>query len=134
MNTQRQIKRSSTDRMIGGVCGGLAQYLGVDSTLVRIGFVLLTLSGVSPLVYLILWVVIPSDASTATSWTQQVQQSVGEIQERATSVVQEVSSQVQKMTGDNSAVGSSGASTSTPATPHAENNEQGPATGPTTRL
>jgi phage shock protein PspC (stress-responsive transcriptional regulator) len=116
--------------MLGGVCGGLAQYLGVDSTLVRLAFVLLAMSGVSPLVYLILWVVIPSDASTAASWTQQVQQSVGEIQERATTVAQQVSSQVQKFSGSSSMP----STTSTPAAPPAQGNDQGPSTGPTTRL
>jgi phage shock protein PspC (stress-responsive transcriptional regulator) len=117
--------------MLGGVCGGLAQYLGVDSTLVRLAFVLLTMSGVSPLVYLILWVVIPSDASTASSWTQQVQQSVGEIQERATTVAQQVSSQVQKFSGSSSSTPST---TSTPAASPTQGHDQGPSTGPTTRL
>ena len=130
MNPQRQIRRSSTDRMLGGVCGGLAQYLGVDSTLVRLAFVLLAMSGVSPLVYLVLWVVIPSDASTASSWTQQVQQSVGEIQERATTVAQQVSSQVQKFSGSSSMP----STTSTPAASPAQGHDQGPSTGPTTRL
>src|ERR671933_1483657 len=119
MNPQRQIRRSSTDRWLGGVCGGLAQYLGVDSTLVRLAFVLLAMSGVSPLVYLVLWVVIPSDASTASSWTQQVQQSVGEIQERATTVAQQVSSQVQKFSG------SSSSTPSTTSTPSAASPTQG---------
>ena len=131
MNPQRQIRRSSTDRMLGGVCGGLAQYLGVDSTLVRLAFVLLAMSGVSPLVYLVLWVVIPSDASTASSWTQQVQQSVGEIQERATTVAQQVSSQVQKFSGSGSSTPST---TSTPAASPTQGHDQGPSTGPTTRL
>ena len=131
MNPQRQIRRSSTDRMLGGVCGGLAQYLGVDSTLVRLAFVLLTMSGVSPLVYLVLWVVIPSDASTASSWTQQVQQSVGEIQERATTVAQQVSSQVQEFSGSSSSTPST---TSTPAASPTQGHDQGPSTGPTTRL
>jgi phage shock protein C len=131
MNPQRQIRRSSTDRMLGGVCGGLAQYLGVDSTLVRLAFVLLTLSGVSPLIYLILWVVVPSDASTASSWTQQVQQSVGEIQERATTAAQQVSSQVQKFSGSSSSTPST---TSTPAASPTQGHDQDPSTGPTTRL
>ena len=131
MNPQRQIRRSSTDRWLGGVCGGLAQYLGVDSTLVRLAFVLLAMSGVSPLVYLVLWVVIPSDASTASSWTQQVQQSVGEIQERATTVAQQVSSQVQKFSGSSSSTPST---TSTPAASPTQGHDQGPSTGPTTRL
>lgn len=39
-----RLYRSRTDRMIGGVCGGLGEYLGVDSTLVRLFFVLLGLA------------------------------------------------------------------------------------------
>jgi phage shock protein C len=56
--------RSAHDRMIGGVCGGLASYFGIDSALVRLVFVLAVLSGVSPLVYLVLWVVMPEEPST----------------------------------------------------------------------
>jgi phage shock protein C len=50
--------------MIGGVCGGLAEYLGLDPALVRLGYVLLSvLSAAFPgiLVYLIAWLVIPRD-------------------------------------------------------------------------
>ena len=123
MNPQRQITRSSTDRMLGGVCGGLAQYLGVDSTLVRLGFVLLTFAGVSPVLYLILWLVMPSESATSANWTQQVQQTFGEIQERATTVAKEVSEQVQKVTAPNQA-----------PTPPTRTENDGPSTGPTTRL
>jgi len=48
--------------MIAGVCGGLAEYLNADPTLVRVGFVLLSLlSAAFPglLVYLVLWLVVP---------------------------------------------------------------------------
>jgi phage shock protein PspC (stress-responsive transcriptional regulator) len=123
MNSNRRLTRSTTDRMIGGVCGGLATYLGVDPTLVRIIFVFLVLSGVSPLLYVVLWVVVPSDTAIGGNWTQQVQQSLGEMQERATTVAHEVSNQVQKLS-------STGAS----QTPPADNSGNGPATGPTTRL
>lgn len=37
--------RSRTDRMVGGVCGGLGAYLGISSTLVRLFFVLIALPG-----------------------------------------------------------------------------------------
>jgi len=48
-NTTRpafRLYRSSTDRMVGGVCGGLAEALDVDVALIRIGLVALTLLGV----------------------------------------------------------------------------------------
>jgi phage shock protein PspC (stress-responsive transcriptional regulator) len=50
--------------MIGGVCGGLAKWLGWDTTIVRVGYVLLSiLSAAFPgiLVYIILWIVMPEE-------------------------------------------------------------------------
>ncbi len=133
MNTNRRLTRSSTDRMLGGVCGGLARYLGVDPTLVRIGFVLLTLSGVSPLAYLVLWVVIPSEGAATASWTQQVQQSIGEMQSRARAVAAQVSSQVQRIAGD-ARTPAPPASGTTMSTPSAAEAQEGPSIGPTTKL
>lgn len=56
----RKLSRSN-DRMIAGVCAGLAEYFGLDTTLVRVGYALLTVftvfSGV--IVYLILMIVMP---------------------------------------------------------------------------
>lgn len=60
MNNKR-LTRSTTDTMIGGVCGGIAETYDLDPTLVRVLFVAAALLGVFPgvLLYLILWVVIP---------------------------------------------------------------------------
>ncbi|HEU5099099.1 MAG TPA: PspC domain-containing protein [Roseiflexaceae bacterium] len=65
MNTQ--LTRSVNDRMIGGVCGGLAAYFNIDSTIVRLVFVLAVLSGISPLVYLVLWIVMPEQKGAASN-------------------------------------------------------------------
>lgn len=56
-----RLKRSRTDKMISGVCGGIAEYLGWDSTIVRILFVILTflLWGGTILLYFILALVMP---------------------------------------------------------------------------
>lgn len=57
---ERRLQRSRTEKMIGGVCGGLAAYFNVDPTLVRVLWVAITLiAGVGILLYLILWVVMP---------------------------------------------------------------------------
>ena len=57
----RPFLRSGADRMAGGVCGGLADYTGIDATLWRVAAVFFTLTGgVGVLVYLLVWVVIPS--------------------------------------------------------------------------
>ena len=55
-------KRStrSNNKMIGGVCAGLAEYLDLDPTIVRIVWVLMVLfAGFGILLYLILWLVMP---------------------------------------------------------------------------
>ncbi len=59
MTNDKRLYRSRNDKMIAGVCGGLAHYLGIDATIVRLIFVVLLLIGVgSPgLIYLILWLV-----------------------------------------------------------------------------
>jgi phage shock protein PspC (stress-responsive transcriptional regulator) len=55
------LKKSSTDKKIAGVCGGLAVRFGIDSTVIRIIFAIATIVGVgSPiLIYLILAIVMP---------------------------------------------------------------------------
>jgi len=56
----RLLRRSRDDRVIGGVCGGLGRYLGVDPVLMRIAFVILAFAGGGGiLVYLVAWVLIP---------------------------------------------------------------------------
>lgn len=60
--SERRLMRSWRDKKIAGVCGGFAEYLEVDSTLVRLVWVLLTFfSGVFPglLVYLLAWLIMP---------------------------------------------------------------------------
>jgi phage shock protein C len=51
-----QLRRSATDRMLGGVAGGLAEYTRIDPLLWRVGFVALALLGPGIVVYALLWV------------------------------------------------------------------------------
>ena len=55
-----ELRRSGTDRWLGGVCGGLAEYSRIDPLLWRVGFVALALLGPGIIVYLLLWVLLPS--------------------------------------------------------------------------
>ena len=56
----RRLYRSRRERMIAGVCGGLAEYFDMDPTWVRIIFILFLLAGGSAfLVYLVMWLVVP---------------------------------------------------------------------------
>ena len=56
----KTLKRS-TDKIVAGVCAGVADYFGLDKTLIRIIYLLLVLfGGVGVLVYIILWIIMPS--------------------------------------------------------------------------
>lgn len=62
MSEIKRLYRSRDNHMIGGVCGGLGEYLGVDPTLIRLGFLLMFLAaGSGPLIYIAMWVVIPEE-------------------------------------------------------------------------
>ena len=58
-NKIKRLYRSRKDKRIGGVCGGLGEYLSIDPTLIRLIWVLLALSGVGILAYFIAWIIIP---------------------------------------------------------------------------
>ena len=58
----KKLKRSRRERMLAGVCGGLAEYFNVDPTWVRLLFiVLLLLGGSAILIYLVLWLIVPQE-------------------------------------------------------------------------
>ena len=59
---QKRLQRSRTEKMIGGVCGGLGEYFGIDPTIVRVLWVVVTLMGGAGFIaYLILWAVMPAE-------------------------------------------------------------------------
>lgn len=58
----KRLYRSRSDRMIGGVCGGLGDYLNIDPTLVRLAFAILALAAGPGLpLYIIMWIVVPEE-------------------------------------------------------------------------
>ena len=62
----KKLIRSRKERMIAGVCGGLAEYFNMDPTLVRIAYVLVSVLSIAfpgILVYIVLWLVIPEAES-----------------------------------------------------------------------
>jgi phage shock protein C len=62
----KRLRRSRKERMIAGICGGLAEYFEVDPTVVRIVYVLVSILSVAfpgILVYIILWIIIPEAES-----------------------------------------------------------------------
>lgn len=55
----KRLYRSKNDRMICGVCGGIAEYFNIDPTLIRLAFVLFGLSGSGILAYFVAAVIMP---------------------------------------------------------------------------
>jgi phage shock protein C len=58
----KKLRRSNKERMIAGVCGGIAEYFDFDPTIVRIVYVLVSILSVAfpgILVYLLLWIIVP---------------------------------------------------------------------------
>ena len=88
----KRLVRSRSDRMLGGVCGGLGEYLGIDPTLVRLFFVLLTFGeGIGVMLYLLLWLLIPAEGSERTgSMEKTIREGAEEIAERARTMSEEI--------------------------------------------
>ena len=60
MASVKRLYRSTKDRILGGVCAGVADYFDVDPTIVRLIWVLLTLAwGAGLLLYIIAWIIVP---------------------------------------------------------------------------
>ena len=80
---QNRMYRSTSDKMLGGVCAGLGKYLRVDVTIVRLFFVVLTMvGGFGPILYFILWSVIPPEGHVEPSGQSEHLDGV-ELKERA---------------------------------------------------
>lgn len=67
----KKLYRSSSDKMIAGVCGGIAEYSDIDPVWIRLGFILLLFAnGIGFLIYIISWLIIPQDPSKKNTNTQ----------------------------------------------------------------
>ena len=90
---EKRLYRSRDDRMIAGVCGGLAEYFNMDPTIVRIIFVLLIFAnGLGILAYIIMAIVVPLTGSKVTEPKEAIKENVEEIKKTATELGQEIRS------------------------------------------
>ena len=65
---EKRLYRSKTDAILGGVCSGLAKYLQIDPTLIRLIFVLITLAGgAGVLIYIVMWIIVPEEGTIQTN-------------------------------------------------------------------
>lgn len=59
MSKNKKLARSQKDFILGGVCGGIAEYFEVDSMLIRLITAILIFSGVGLLIYIFMWIILP---------------------------------------------------------------------------
>lgn len=77
---EARLTRSETDRILAGVCGGLAAYLGIDPVLVRLAFlILLFASGIGFPIYVILWIVMPPETEADKPNAKVIQENIEEM-------------------------------------------------------
>ena len=90
-----RLYRSRSERMMGGVCGGLGAYFGIDPVLVRLLFVILTVwGGAGVLIYLVLWVIIPVEGRAGIASGQGVRENVAEIEQEARKLAEQAEAAV----------------------------------------
>lgn len=91
----KKLYRSTTDRIIAGVAGGLAEYFEIDSTLVRFIFVALAFLGAGIALYIIGWLIIPTRKNP--SFIHQVTSHKEEAEEAGEEIRQEVEDAWERM-------------------------------------
>ena len=70
-HNMKRLYRDMDNRLLGGVCSGLGAYVNIDPVIIRIIFIILTLSGISILVYIVMWIIIPPALTTAEKLEMQ---------------------------------------------------------------
>lgn len=62
------LRRNQNEEIIGGVAAGIGDYVGIDTWIIRIIFLILLFSGSGLLIYLIMWIAIPKDTNQKTNY------------------------------------------------------------------
>lgn len=93
MDKTNKLYRSTTDVIFGGVAGGLADYVNLDSALIRIIFIFLTLAGGSGIIlYLIMWLIVPkkSKVDGVALTKETLEENAREIESKAKGAVESI--------------------------------------------
>ena len=90
---EKRLYRSRNQRMIWGVCGGLAQYFNIDPTIIRLIFILaIPLGGIGIIAYIILSLVVPLENTQTTEPKDTIKENVQEIKETAEAIGKDLQS------------------------------------------
>src|SRR3972149_4280530 len=98
---QKRLYRSRSDRMIWGVCGGIANYFGIDPTIIRVIAILFLFAGGSGiLAYIILAIVVPLESSPSREPRDVIKENVQEIKQTATNIGEDIRSTFTRQPGE----------------------------------
>ena len=89
--------------MLGGVCGGLGEYFTIDPTLVRIVYILVTVAtglllGIA--LYIVLWLIVPSEASAGKGVRESLRENVDDMAQSARNIGGEVQATFRRNSGE----------------------------------
>ncbi len=98
---EKRLYRSRDDRMIWGVCGGIAEYFGIDPTIIRVIAILLLFAGGAAIpAYIILAIVVPLESSPSREPKDVIRENVEEIKQTATQVGEEIRTTFARQEGE----------------------------------
>ena len=91
-----KLRRAEIDKVIAGVAGGIGKYFNIDSTVIRLIFILLTIfGGGGILLYLVLWLIMPSPRSASMT----TEDAIAENKEEIMSMAQKATESIRYQTG-----------------------------------
>jgi phage shock protein PspC (stress-responsive transcriptional regulator) len=94
-----RITKSKTDHVVDGVCGGLAEYFGIDSIFVRLAFVaLIFINGIGVILYIVLVIIMPKAEMLDQSPKETIQENIQEMGERIKEAGEEMGAAFSKKT------------------------------------
>ena len=86
----KRLYRSKEDKMIAGVCGGLAEYLNVDPVWVRLVMVILLFAqGIGLIIYIVAWILIPENPNQRSTRKTAAERTVSRVSKKERKVVSE---------------------------------------------
>ncbi len=102
---EKRLYRSRTERVIWGVCGGLAKYFDIDPTIIRvIAILLIFASGFGILAYIIIAIIVPLEGSSVATPREAVKENIEDIKASASELGNEIRSTFRKKEGESKQV------------------------------
>lgn len=93
--TEKRLVRTSKNKMLGGVAAGIGDYFDLDPNIIRFLFIVLTVFGGSGvLMYLLLWLLLPSDTSETSGGRDTMRENIGQMKETVQGFAEDIKKEV----------------------------------------